>query len=550
MANIFFKFLILCICLTILLCGCKNKKDSSSSAFSSEKQNPSETVNISSDFSQKSENGSLDPENEENPNGTGVTVEAEKLNAKTGKANGIDVSKWQGEINWKSVKKTGIDFAIIRIGYRAENGTIYKDSYADYNIQQANKAGILIGVYFFSTAINTTEAVAEAKWVCEAIKSYPISYPVVYDCEGFKSADSRMFQLSNSARTDNALAFLAEIEKYGYEGMFYASLSDLKNSAFWDTPRIEQKTKIWLAHYSASPYPTSERPAYSGKFDMWQYTNMGKVSGVNGNTDLVVSYFTCSKAKPKRNNTVAEVKPPAEPDKIYSTVNELVTAKELVNLRNAASTNAKIVGSLKNGETLTRIGVGNNGWSKLLLNEQTVYAITSYLTIDLKYKPPIKENEIIEDGVYTKVNEQVTAKDIVNLRSAAGTNAKIVGSLKNGETLTRISIGNNGWSKLLYNGQTVYAVTSYLTTDLQYKPPVTENPTPSNDGFTEINEQVTAKQEVNLRTEPSSKSTETVVHTLKNGEYVTRIGINTASGWSKLLYNGQTVYAISSYLTN
>ena len=105
---------------------------------------------------------SQDPENTELVGESGAEVEIKEPIVKEGKANGIDVSKWQGKIDWKAVKSAGIDFAVIRIGFRGENGQIYKDSYADFNIQQAQKAGVLVGVYFFSTAANRNEAQEEA----------------------------------------------------------------------------------------------------------------------------------------------------------------------------------------------------------------------------------------------------------------------------------------------------------------------------------------------------------------------------------------------------
>ena len=126
----------------------------------------------------------LDPENIDFATESGAEVNAEKLEIKKGVANGVDVSKWQGKIDWARVKRSGIDFAIIRIGFRGENGIIYKDDCADYNIQQADKAGLLVGVFFFSPAKPAAEAEEEAKWTANAIAGYPISYPVVYDMRG------------------------------------------------------------------------------------------------------------------------------------------------------------------------------------------------------------------------------------------------------------------------------------------------------------------------------------------------------------------------------
>ena len=542
----FKKVFVLFLIFIVLLCSCKSEEKPSGN--SSVEVSSESVVDLTADIPQTD---MLDPENFESEVQNGASVKAEQLETKKGKANGIDVSKWQGKIDWKKVKSSSIDFAIIRVGYRAEDGKIYKDSYADYNIQQADKAGLLIGVYFFSTAVNKTEAEAEAKWVAEAVKGYPISYPVVYDCENFSNNSSRMYSLSVQERTDNALSFLSCIENSGYKGMFYAAKSDIENSYNWETERIEAKYKIWVAHYSAITYPAKENPDYSGKYDMWQYTNMGKVSGINSNTDMIVSYFTCEKTAPKSDKTPETAKAPEEPDKVYTKTEEKVTAKDVVNLRDAATTNSNIVGTLKNGDVLTRTATGTNGWSKLLYNGKTVYAITSYLTTDLNFAPPKVEQPT--DSVYSTVNEKVTAKDTTNLRSVASSKdaSTIVHTLKNGEVVTRTGIGENGWSRLLYNGQTVYAITSYLTTDLTPKRTETteSKPESQSDGFKEVNEQVTAKSETNLRTEPSSKSSDTVVYTLKNGEFVTRIGINETSGWSKLLYNGQTVYAITSYLT-
>ena len=114
--------------------------------------------------------GEEDPENLESDSEDGSIVDYEELIIGEERVNAIDVSKWQGKIDWQKVKESGIEVAFIRIGYRGENGTIYKDDSADYNIQQAQKAGVLVGVYFFSTATNADEAIEEANWTKAAIK--------------------------------------------------------------------------------------------------------------------------------------------------------------------------------------------------------------------------------------------------------------------------------------------------------------------------------------------------------------------------------------------
>ena len=530
--------LILSILLLVLAVGCKEKSETES------KNDTAATTNTQFDVSD--DDGAIDPENTENSQDDGAKVSFEEIKAKKGMQNGIDVSKWQGKIDWQKVKEAGIDFAIIRIGYRGENGKLYRDGNADYNIQQAQKSGVLVGIYFFSTAVNKNEAVEEAEWTVSAIKGYQISYPVVYDCEGFKKNDSRMYDLSAEQRTQNALSFLDTIAKSGYEGMFYGSKSDLTDSMAFDISKIENKYKIWVAQYKNPPYPQSQIPDYNGKYDMWQYTNKGTVSGIESNCDMIVSYFEKSLEAPKDTNAQIETaKPPkTQEELLYTDVYEDVTAKDTVNLRSGAGTNFDIVSVLKNGTVIKRTGIGKNGWSRLDLNGQTVYAITSYLTSDLTIKPKPQE-DIVDGNTFTPQNDNVTAKQEVNLRLSPTTSGQIAGMLKNGTVLTRTAISNKGWSRLIYEGQTVYAITSYLTTDLSYKPPVDDG---IKTEFQAVNEQVTAKSETNLRTLPSVTDSQ-VVYTLKNGEYITRTGIS-ANGWSRLDYNGQTVYAVSSYLTN
>ncbi|MBQ2987096.1 MAG: SH3 domain-containing protein [Tyzzerella sp.] len=497
----------------------------------------------------------VDPENVEAEEEEGTNVDAEELTEESGRSNGIDVSKWQGKIDWQKVKDSGIEFAFIRIGYRGENGTIYKDDNADYNIQQAQKAGVLVGVYFFSTAINETEAREEAEWTMQAIKGYKISYPVVYDCEGYKISTSRMFGLTSEERTDNAMMFLKTISDAGYDAMFYGALSEINDETYWDISQIEKKYKVWVAHYSTVAYPDKEKPDYANRCHAWQYTNKGSVSGISGNVDMVVCYFTKEEARAKDASAAPETAkaPLTDEEKLYTTVNEQVTAKDVTNLRDDATTKSNIVVALKNGEVVTRIGVGKNGWSKLQYNGKTVYAISSYLTTDLTRKEPekapekvpVKEKDIVAGHTFTPKNDKVTAKEFVNLRALPTTDSEKVGTLNSGEFLERTAVSDKGWSRLIYNGQAVYAVTSYLSNEVV----ALKDPTPptNDDGFTAVDEQVTAKEETNLRTKPATEGSD-VVYTLKHGEYVQRIGVHT-NGWSKLEYNGQIVYAITSYLT-
>lgn len=389
---------------------------------------------------------------------------------------GIDVARYQGTIDWAQVAASGIDFAMVRVGYRADaSREICADTNAKYNMQEAQKNGIKVGVYFFSTATSTEEAKAEADWVADYISQYQITYPVAYDCEGFDKPDSAQYRLTNAERTDIAIAFLQEIYSRDYTPMFYASMGELSGNTKWDTSRIESTYRIWVSQYPTVPYPETTKSSYSGTHAMWQYTNRGTVAGIDRPVDVNVAYFgyedTAAAVNPE---APEEVRPDAEALMSFREVNETVTAKDSTNLRDIPSQGADstIVYTLKNGETVTRTGVSDSGWSRLSFNGQTVYAVSSYLTTDLQYQPSVPEQEGAGsgDGLKTKFadrNEQVTAKIEVNLRalpSVTNPDATVVAVLHNGEYVTRTGINEDyGWSRVDYNGQTLYCISSYLT---------------------------------------------------------------------------------------
>lgn len=378
---------------------------------------------------------------------------------------GIDVAKWQGTIDWKQVADSGVEFAMIRIGYRTQKtGIIMEDPLAKYNMQQAKEAGLKLGVYFFSTAVTEEEAREEAAWVTGFIAQYPITYPVVYNCEGFQSPESRQYGMDNADRSSCAVAFLDYVQENGYTPMFYAAKNELEGNTLWDTDRLSAKYKIWVSQYPDVPYPDTAASSYSGTHQMWQYTSQGTVPGIGKGVDMNVAYFSYSESAEAVDNTPYEVvEADAEALLNMTEVNEQITAKIETNLRTEPSTASDdtIVGKLKNGEIATRTGISSGGWSRLDYNGQKVYAVSSYLTTDLSYVPTV-----FDTSVYTEVNEQVTPKIECNLRTEPGTEKEgtIVATIKNGDVVTRTGINpNTGWSRLDYNGQTVYAVSSYLT---------------------------------------------------------------------------------------
>lgn len=386
---------------------------------------------------------------------------------------GIDVARYQGTIDWEFVARSGmVDFAMVRTGYRGNaDGEIKEDSNARYNLQEAAKYQIPLGVYFFSTAVSEEEAIAEADWVADLIAPYPITYPVVYDCEGFRDSGSRQFFLSKQERTDYALAFLKRIRERGYEGMFYGSKNEIQDDIFWETSRISEDYKIWVAQYPGEVDPDVQTSSYTGVHAMWQYSMEGSIPGISQNVDLNVAYFGYDGIEPARDsNPPEEVGPDVEAMMDFTQVEEIVTAKVETNLRDIPSqdTNSTVLYTLKNGETATRIAISSSGWSKLEFQGSIYYAVSSYLTTDMDYDPTAEER-IKDDGVETefkKVNEKVTAKNYVNLRrlpSVEHEDATVVAQLNYGEVAVRTGINEDlGWSRLEYNGQVVYCVSSYL----------------------------------------------------------------------------------------
>lgn len=205
-----------------------------------------------------------------------------------GQSVGIDVSAHQGKIDWAAVKASGIEFAMIRCGFRGNSeGGIFQDAYFKSNIQGAVNNGIFVGIYFYSTAINEEEALQEAAWVVNTIKSYRITYPVVYDFEDF--GKYRCAGVSGEQATSNAIAFLNYVKSAGYTPMMYANKSDI--SSRFNKGRLGYK--FWLAHYTTSTN-------YTGSYQMWQYTSNGSVNGISGRVDMNIAYFRFSAvAEPK-----------------------------------------------------------------------------------------------------------------------------------------------------------------------------------------------------------------------------------------------------------
>lgn len=210
------------------------------------------------------------------------TTDGEYVECITGQSRfGIDVSYWQGDIDWQQVKDAGVEFVMIRVGWRGSvQGVLDIDEYAQQNYEGAKAVGIDVGCYFFSQAISPEEAVEEAEYVLELIRDWELDMPVVYDWE-YISADSRTGNVDARLLTDCTIAFCKRIRQAGYTPMVYFNADQSHKQMF-----LEELTDypFWLAMYeSEMDYPY--------KIQMWQYTDAGTVPGIAGNVDLNL-YFT------------------------------------------------------------------------------------------------------------------------------------------------------------------------------------------------------------------------------------------------------------------
>ncbi len=201
---------------------------------------------------------------------------------------GIDVSSYQGVINWNKVKAAGVDYAIVRLGYRGYGtGTIRLDERYNANMAGAISAGIPVGVYFYSQAITVEEAQEEADFVLKNLTGYDITYPVVFDMEEVDDEEARTNPLTRAERTDITIAFCEKIRAAGYTPMVYGNIRWMVMHL--DLSRLEAYDK-WFAQYFKQPF-------FPYAFSIWQYTSRGTIDGIPHAVDLNLGLINYAEAK-------------------------------------------------------------------------------------------------------------------------------------------------------------------------------------------------------------------------------------------------------------
>lgn len=195
---------------------------------------------------------------------------------------GIDVSLYQGNIDWAKVAQDGVEYVFIRVGYRGygKEGRLVLDEKFVKNIEGAKAAGLKVGVYFFGQAVTVEEAREEANLVLQQIAPYKIDYPVVYDVEKVSAEGGRANDLDATTRTDIVIAFLETVKAAGYIPMVYANTE--MYSVLLEFERLEQYEK-WFAFYGEEMY-------FPYNYAIWQYTEKGTVNGISGAVDMNISF--------------------------------------------------------------------------------------------------------------------------------------------------------------------------------------------------------------------------------------------------------------------
>lgn len=281
---------------------------------------------------------------------------------------GVDVSHHQGTIDWEQVRDAGYEFAFLRVGYRGYGtaGSMNMDREFYSNLWNAQKAGLDVGVYFFSQAINEEEAEEEAEFVLDALDGCELQLPVVYDPESIVEAEARTDDVSGEQFTKNTLVFCDLIEKAGYDAMIYSNM-------LWEAYQFDlgqlQDYPIWYADYASLP----QTPYH---FDYWQYTNKGTVPGVSGVIDLDIQLLPYDAVGESDEPGQDEQVSGESEEPVYETTPAYTTSR--VHVRMEPSTDAEIYDTL-DARTDVDVIDTNDGWSRVFIDGNVYYISSDYL---------------------------------------------------------------------------------------------------------------------------------------------------------------------------
>ncbi len=313
----------------------------------------------------------------------------------------IDVSTWNGNIDWDKVYKSGVRYAMIRSSFGIENPNQVDNKFVR-NITNAQRAGVKCGVYHYSYAQSVAEAQKEAEFCLKTIKNYKIDLPVAFDIE-----DSSQTHLGKDTLTSIVIAFCDKIKSAGYTPMLYCNPNWLNN--YLHKNKLLGKYDLWLAHWGVSA------PSYNCA--IWQYSENGSVPGISGSVDMNWIYKDYISTKP------ATTKPVTKPSNVKKTDYSVkVTAQAGLNVRKGAGTNYNIITALKCGTVATVSKVSGNwgyvgkygGW--ICLDYTAKVGTTSTVKSDKVYYT-VKSGDTLSYIAYrynTTVDKLVSLNNIKN----------------------------------------------------------------------------------------------------------------------------------------
>ena len=265
---------------------------------------------------------------------------------------GIDVSKWQGQIDFNAVKRSGVDFVIIQAGYG--KSVSQKDPYFEQNYARAKAAGLKVGAYWFSYALTPNEAAAEARTCAAVIANKQFDFPIYYDLENEPKSKYFPFVTGKTNCSNMVKAFCLELEKLGYFVGLYISRSPLQTHI---TKEVADRFALWLAEYGS-------KLNYTGKYGIWQRSSTGRVVGIIGNVDIdeaIIDYSTIIKkggfnGYPKQQQTekpVEEPKPaPAESEYIDYEIQKGDTLTHIAKAFGTTVAKLKEINKIKNANLI------------------------------------------------------------------------------------------------------------------------------------------------------------------------------------------------------
>lgn len=264
---------------------------------------------------------------------------------------GIDVSKWQGQIDFNAVKRSGVDFVIIQAGYG--KSVTQKDPYFEQNYARAKAAGLKVGAYWFSYALTPNEAAEEARTCAAVIANKQFDFPIYYDLENEPKSKYFPFVTGKTNCTNMVKAFCLELEKLGYFVGLYISRSPLQTHI---TKEVADRFALWLAEYGS-------KLNYSGKYGIWQRSSTGRVVGIIGNVDIdeaVIDYSTIIKnggfngyPKKQTEKPVEEPKPaPAESEYIDYDIQKGDTLTHIAKAFGTTVAKLKEINKIKNANLI------------------------------------------------------------------------------------------------------------------------------------------------------------------------------------------------------